>query len=74
MVVPVTATWKPVMRLSVIALALPLLLAVPGCAPDVAPGSVGFVEAADPLLEPPNMMARPAELHADDGLATRRPQ
>ena len=68
------------MRLSVIALALPFLLVLPGCA-DVAPGSVGFIDPADPLLEPPNMMARPAELpgltsdrRAEDGLAARRPQ
>ena len=69
------------MRLSVIALAFPFLLVVPGCGPDVAPGSVGFIDPADPLLEPPNMMARPAELpgltsdrRAEDGLAARRPQ
>ena len=48
------------MRLTVIALALPFLL-VSCDSGDPAPGTVGFVDPADPLLDPPNMLARPAE-------------
>ena len=58
------------MRLLVIALALQFLLV--GCDAGPAPGSVGFVDSADPLLEPPNMMAQPAEPPALNAEQARR--